>query len=496
MRPDSSTLNPLIPASPPVAPAETSDARRMVCARVGAETRLWLAVAVGSLVVAGLLSLAVVIGRLPFLSHLIDDPLFFKRCLVVHVVLSLLVWFYAFFAGLTGLRAGGGESLIGRASIATAILGVAGIMAGGLMRGAEPILANYIPVIDHPVFIAGLATFFIGIVAFFINSLATCRAAPADRTHRGDLPGDAAVGLQATGVAIVLAAATWVATRSGLPAGLDAWTHYEFSAWGAGHVLQVANTCAMLSIWLWLAARATGRPVLTPLAARIAFTVLLAPHFAMPLLTMRGSLNNLYHSGATELMRWGIFPVVLVLLVLIVRHLLANRPDGEPAARMAVAGFAVSAGLTLLGFTLGALIRSSTTLVPAHYHASLGAVTVSLMAAAFLTADRVSLGDRGFSLLRSTWARARRQLQLFGAGQTVFVLGFAIGGFHGLGRKAYAGEQHVRNAGEIAGLGVMGAGGLVAVAAGVWFLVLILSEMRAWWRAPAQPQPVVQHKSQ
>jgi cytochrome c oxidase subunit I len=280
-----------------------------------------------------------------------------------------------------------------------------------------------------------------------------------------------------------------------LPAGLDAWTHYEFSAWGAGHVLQVANTCAMLSIWLWLAARATGRPVLTPLAARIAFTVLLAPHFAMPLLTMRGSLNNLYHTGATQLMRWGIFPVVLVVLFLIVRHLLANRPVREPAARMAVAGFAASAGLTLLGFTLGAFIRSSTTLVPAHYHASLGAVTVSLMAAAFLTADRVACGDSGFGLLRSVWVRARRQIMLFGAGQTVFVLGFAIGGIYGLGRKAYAGEQHVRNAGEIAGLGVMGVGGLIAVVAGIWFLVLMLSEMRAWWRASVQPQPVLHQES-
>ena len=51
-----------------------------------------------------MLSLSVVIGRLPLISALIGDPMFFKRCLVVHVNLALVVWFYAFLCGLAGLR--------------------------------------------------------------------------------------------------------------------------------------------------------------------------------------------------------------------------------------------------------------------------------------------------------------------------------------------------------------------------------------------------------
>ena len=51
------------------------------------------------------------------------------------------------------------------------------------------------------------------------------------------------------------------------------------------------------------------------------------------------------------------------------------------------------------------------------------------------------------------------------------------------GSKAYAGEQHVRRAGEYVGLGVMGTGGLFAAAAGLWFLFLVLREMRGWWAA-------------
>lgn len=69
-------------------------------------------------------------------------------------------------------------------------------------------------------------------------------------------------------------------------------------------------------------------------------------------------------------------------------------------------------------------------------------------------------------------------------GQAVFAIGFGIGGAYGLGRKAYAAEQHVRSAGELVGLGVMGLGGLVATVAGVWFLALVLREVRGWWRRP------------
>ncbi len=445
--------------------------------------RRWFVLAVGSLVVAGCLSISVVIGRIPGVARFIDDPLFFKRCLVVHVDLALVVWFYAFIAGLNALVAGQRRAFAGTAGFVIAVSGVVAMMAGALMRGAQPVLANYVPVIDHPLFLAGLGGFFVGTLVCLIESLG---AVP--RAFPGAPAGECATGLQASAVAFVLAGATWLATRACLPDGLDPWTKFEFSAWGAGHVLQVANAAAMVAVWLWLLARATGRPVLGPRGALIAFGALVAPHLVMPLLTARGALDTLYHTGATQLMRWGIFPVVSVMLVLGVRHLRRHGlAAGEPLARLARAGFLASAALTALGFILGACIRGSTTLVPAHYHASLGGVTVAFMTAAYL----VCAGAARSGLAASTITSARRQLGVFGVGQTVFALGFGLGGLYGLGRKTYAGEQHVRRVGEYVGLGVMGVGGLVATVAGVWFLWLVLREMRAWWspRAAASVYP-------
>jgi cytochrome c oxidase subunit 1 len=289
--------------------AEARVAGAAASATVPAATRQWTALAVMSLVVAGLLSLAVVIGRIPVVSNWIGDPLFFKRCLVVHVDLALLTWFYTFIAGAAGLRVPCHGSVAGRIAPVASGTGMALMLAGATVPGAMPVLSNYIPVIDHALFLGGLALFFAGVLLFFIHNLLT---APVPRA--GVLPEDAATGIMAAGVAVALAAATWVAARTGLPEGLDAWTRAEFSGWGAGHVLQVANVSAMLAVWLWLLCRATGRQVLTVKQSRVLFSVLLLPHFVMPLLTWRGTLNQLYVDGATTLMRWGIFPVVVAVM--------------------------------------------------------------------------------------------------------------------------------------------------------------------------------------
>lgn len=438
--------------------------------------RLWAWLSVGSLVIAGLLSLAVVIGRLPWISPLIADPLFFKRCLVVHVNLALLVWFYAFLAALGVLRVPLQKTcLASQIAPALAAAGVVTMVAGAFAPGAQPVLANYIPVIDHPVFLAGLAIFFGAVVIHFFHNL----TAPAT-ANGGILPEDAQRGVTAAGLAIILAAATYISSRAAMPTGLDPKTFFELSAWGAGHVLQVANVCGMLSVWLWMLHRATGRPVLTARSAGILFGALLAPHLAAPLLTARGTQDLLYINGMTELMRWGLFPIVTIVLLLGMRHLrLYPAEKHDMAARALRAGFAASASLIVIGFALGSMIRESTTLIPAHYHAALGAVTAAFMAGVFLL---IAETEKSSDHLHPTrlWRAARHQLPLYGVGQAVFAAGFAIGGIFGLGRKAYGTEQHVRSTGEIAGIGIMGLGGLLAVIAGLWFLVLALREMKSW----------------
>lgn len=439
--------------------------------------RTWFTFAIGSLVLAGLLSLVLVLGRLPPLAPLFTDPLFFRRALVVHVDLALIVWFQAGTAAFLALAVGGAvPRAVSFLSAALGLAGIAGLVLGGAARDAQPVLANYVPVIDHPVFLGGLVCWFAGAGLWFAAALLV----PA--STRSVLPDGALVALRAAAAANLLALATFAAAWHTTLPGLPPIGYYELVAWGGGHVLQVANVCAMLGWWLLLLERRSGHPVLSPTAVRWLVTAVVLPHASLPLLALAGTSSPAYIETATALMRWTIFPSVLVVLGLGLRHAARQRPAaaaGWPDHRLA--GFLGSAALTLLGFILGAMIRGSNTLVPGHYHAAIGAVTLALMAAAYDFCAAVSPAGAVAGLLR----RARLQVVLFASGQAVFALGFALAGAFGLGRKQYGGEQHVRSAGEYLGLGVMGAGGVLAVAAGLLFLAIMLRCLGTWRDRPA-----------
>jgi heme/copper-type cytochrome/quinol oxidase subunit 1 len=152
----------------------------------------------------------------------------------------------------------------------------------------------------------------------------------------------------------------------------------------------------------------------------------------------------------------------------------AGRLDMSALANPRISGFLVSAALTVLGFALGAAIRGSNTMVPAHYHASIGGVTAAFMTAAYLMLP-------AFGCARPT-PRLRRaaawQPVVYGVGQMVFATGFGLAGVYGMSRKAYGAEQAGRGLAESIGLGVMGVGGLLAVVGGILFLAIVA----AIWR--------------
>jgi cytochrome c oxidase subunit I len=63
-------------------------------------SRQWLKVGLFSLLLSGLFSLIIVLARTPGIAGLINDPMFARKSLVLHVDFALVVWFYAFLAAL------------------------------------------------------------------------------------------------------------------------------------------------------------------------------------------------------------------------------------------------------------------------------------------------------------------------------------------------------------------------------------------------------------
>jgi len=436
--------------------------------------REWLFVAVFALGLAGVLATGLVFARMPILAGLVTDPAFFKRCLVVHVDLALVVWFYAFVAALFALIPSRVRSNpVARHASVFAGVGVGLMLAAAGAHGARPILANYIPVIDHPLYIGGLVAIGFGLACTFLDP----KLLPGTERESTVLPPAAIVGLRAAAVAVLLALVTFFSTRLATPRDLTPETYFELVMWGGGHVLQFASVAAMLAVWTMLLARVLGHSPVSRRAAVLLFALLIAPLFAAPLLPLAGVTSATYHVSFTRLMQFGIAPAVLAYLAICIRALVRARVSLRDGA---VLGFAASAALTITGFALGASIRGPDTTIPAHYHASIGAVTVAFMAITVPLLE--TLGFAAPSPRVRTLARV--QPLMLGGGQLVFAIGFALAGAHGMRRKTYGGEQEIRTLAEWIGLGVMGLGGIVAVMGGVLFLFIVGA---IWRRRIVQP---------
>ena len=124
-----------------------------------------------------------------------------------------------------------------------------------------------------------------------------------------------------------------------------------------------------------------------------------------------------------------------------------------------------------MGGVLAYMIQGVNVVIPAHYHGSTVGVTLAFMGLAY-----VLLPQLGFGEVRG--GMARWQPYVYGGGQLIHILGLAWSGGYGVQRKVAGAEQVLRSAGEIAGVGLLGLGGLVAIAGGLLFVVLMVGAAR------------------
>lgn len=440
----------------------------------------WFALAISSIAVAGTLAIVLVIGRLPGISEIvITDIDFAKRSLVVHVNLALAVWFFSFLAGLFCLLPGTRPARLTPLAWGLAVLGTLLFCSTIFMPSATPILCNYVPALNHPVFLLGIGLFGAGVALNFIDSrmLPTHEASPL-------VPVEARFGLRGAALIYLCAMMTFLGAYFTTPQSLlnpdvtptaavyhsRVTAYYEQLFWGGGHVLQIANETAMVAAWLILLSRVLKRPAVPPKVAAMLFLVLMIPTGFGPWLTF-GDVPDAF-TWFTRMMQWGIFPAVSVFMLWSVASVFKARPGLERGALKSPAftGFVTSAIMTVIGYLLGASIRGSDTLIPAHYHVAIGAVSAAFMA---LMLTLLPEFKRPLSSARMK-ALAVWQPVLFGVGQTIFAAGLAVAGAQ---RKVYGKEQVVDTTTRYLGLSVMGVGGAVALIGGILFMVIVVAAL-------------------
>lgn len=412
----------------------------------------WLLFSVSSLVVAGIFAFLAAMTRTPAV-RLLPSADYFHISLVTHVIFAMVIWLLTFGAALwvfipTKMQLGLNQPL-GWAGFYSAAAGSGMIVLTALLGIGTPVLVDYVPVLDHPLYFAGLLFFAFGVGVTIFNFLVSVvRVQHSLESY----------GLLHAGVITLIAfASTFLAALS------TGSSNYREIFWGPGHVLQFTYTLLMVVMWSALVSTTLGKS----LNPRIKNVFTLYTLFALPaplfyLLPVKEQ-TELF----TSIMSWGLSIPTMVFAILVLKSLkLRNLPWMEPGFSSLV----LSLALFGVGGYIAAVGLESNTRVPAHYHGVVGAVTMSFMG--FANYLIPFLGREIYSK-----RVARVQPYLYGAGLLIFILSLNWAGGYGAPRKAYAMAYSDT---LFMAMNLLGVGAVIAVVGGAAFVInMLLSLMKS-----------------
>ncbi|MEQ9562567.1 MAG: cbb3-type cytochrome c oxidase subunit I, partial [Woeseiaceae bacterium] len=220
----------------------------------------WLVLALISLIAAGIFSILLVLARTPYVQSWIPFIDFFHTALVVHVNLSVLIWLLSIAAVMWTLSVTTVRPRLDFTSFVLAAIGTGVIVIAPFVGAGNPLMSNYVPVLQHPIFFIGLTFFMLGIALHVIRTLYDFPRIGAQLTATSVLRTGTALSAVITGIAIASTLASWL----DLPREMDGQIYFEFLFWGGGHVIQFAYTLLMMICWAVLAEASGCRIELTP----------------------------------------------------------------------------------------------------------------------------------------------------------------------------------------------------------------------------------------
>jgi hypothetical protein len=428
--------------------------------------RGWLWLGLLALIGSGLLSILLVLSRTPQLSSLLPAGDLFRVALVVHVDLSVLVWFVSLGGILWSLGGNGRALSLGWAALAVAALGTLLMAFSPFIGGGTPVMANYIPVLEGPPFLIGLVAFGAGSLLLVLRGFASAPRLPTPLDGAGALRAGLSLSLVPAAIALISFAWSWLT----MPDSLSGKAYYEILFWGGGHALQFIWSVFLLVAWLWLASACGARLAMSPRTAVLMFVLATVCALAIPVAYLLWPAHAVEHRNLlTFVMGLGgglpILPVALAVLL----ALPPTRPIADDARPLRAALYS-SLALFTFGGIIGFLIAGNNVKIPAHYHGCIVGVTLALMGLVYHLLPRL-----GYAL------PARRPAifssYCYALGQAMHIGGLLWSGGYGVQRKVAGAEQILRSTQEIAAMGIMGLGGLVAIIGGLVFVVVAIKAM-------------------
>jgi len=429
-------------------------------------TTAWLMLGLASLVGAGVFSLLLVLARTPTVQEWLPFIDFFRVALVVHVDLSVLVWLLSIAGVLWALSSDRDRPAWDRFSFWLAAVGTAIVVISPFVGATDPLMNNYVPVLRHPVFFTGLGLFAAGIL---LHLLASAMTFSGLSTH---LDGAKALqtGAKLAAFTTFVAFGAFAASMAGIPGNIEGQAYFEFLFWGGGHVLQFTHTLLMMVVWVLLASNSGCRFTLTPRLTLTFFLLLALPVITVPFLYFAHNVVSPGHRLAfTELMKYGGLSSLPLGLAIVASLWKADKPQGE--GRYLRSALLSSLLLFAVGGVLGFMISGLDIVIPAHYHGSTVGVTIAFMGLTYYLLPRLGFAELPPGL--AFW-----QPIIYSSGQLLHIAGLAWTGGYGVQRKTAGLAQGLERASEIAGMGLMGLGGLISVIGGLLFLVVAYKSIR------------------
>lgn len=433
----------------------------------------WLLLALFSLVFAGVFALLVAFARTPVIEDML--PLgkdYIYVALVGHVVLAVVIWFLAFegflWAYTSSVYMGRPvfSPVLGWTSLSLSSSGVALVVVSSVFALGQPELANYVPVLLTPVFYSGLVLFSSGIFLNLVNTFFTLMEARA--SGAGKLP-TVTVGMAASGFAVFIAFVCFAFSGYFQLSTGKAYLDFERLFWGGGHILQFANTMAMVTVWFYLARITSGKEPLGGGPARALYGLYLLFILPAPFIYfIYDTSAQAYKDSFTALMQWGLGPSTALFMLAVIA--LIVRGGKAPLGRPGFSSLILSMAIFSIGGVIAVMIRGVNTIIPAHYHSVIGAVTIAFMGLFYELMPVFK---------RDIWSPrlSRVQPYLYFSGILLFSAGLFIAGSHGVARKTYGEAQNLNNVWKLLGMSVMGIGGIVSIAGGITFVINALATM-------------------
>ncbi len=427
--------------------------------------RLWLITGIAALAIAGLYSLTLVVGRAPIFSENANIQRIFKDALVVHVDLSVLLWFLAvacIFWSRCVIRRRSFIPYVEEAALICFVLAVVLMMMSPFDPSAVALMSNYIPVIHSPIFFMALGVLLSGVMLMAGRQLLCCDLKSAE---------------SGAALIIIIAIICFLLSYQAMPEVIEGEQYYDLLFWSGGHVLQLAYGQFAMLAWIMLSEKLASlsncQLVSLNRIARLLFAVNLLLAAISPLAyslydVESAEFRNFFTRGIMTI--GGVMPGIVALMALYYCWKFRNERKGEQRALWSALLF--SAALFLYGGALGLMISGQNVTIPAHYHGSIVGITIAFIGLIYLLLPHV--GYRQVAGLKLAYW----QPIIVGTGQLLHISGLAYSGGYGVLRKTSGGVAEMAINLKIA-LGIMGIGGLLAIIGGLIFVIITLRAIKA-----------------